>query len=181
MAAAKCQYCKHREGEGSDFDRHEMLIRHNSGSLSHASCAVKAIPTDALRRAWFDNLPLTALGCCPRKVLAAVFTESEVGDRVARGLSISHSTILRWVVRYADTCEKSWHRFERPVGGSWRVDETFIKQVSVPVDSAVSKVADGQAAIERGKVHPFGGRQKRQLDCARSSSKMLSSTPINRF
>ena len=44
-----------------------------------------------------------------------------------RFLSISHSTILRWVVRYADTCEKRWRRFERPVGGSWRVDETFIK------------------------------------------------------
>ena len=44
-----------------------------------------------------------------------------------RGLSIAHSTILRWVVRYAETCEKRWHRFERPVGGSWRVDETFIK------------------------------------------------------
>ena len=44
-----------------------------------------------------------------------------------RGLSISHTTILRWVVRYAETCEKRWRRLERPVGGSWRVDETFIK------------------------------------------------------
>ena len=48
-------------------------------------------------------------------------------DRVAilgeRGLPISHTTILRWVVRYAETCEKRWHRFERRVGGSWRVDE----------------------------------------------------------
>ena len=44
-----------------------------------------------------------------------------------RGLSISHTTILRWVVRYADTCEKRWRRFERSVGGGWRVDETFIK------------------------------------------------------
>ena len=44
-----------------------------------------------------------------------------------RGLSISHTTILRWVIRYAETCEKRWSRFERPVGGSWRVDETFIK------------------------------------------------------
>ena len=52
-------------------------------------------------------------------------------DRVAilgeRGLSISHTTILRWVVRYDETCEKRWSRFERPVGGRWRVDETFIK------------------------------------------------------
>ena len=44
-----------------------------------------------------------------------------------RGLSISHTTILRWVIRYADTCERRWSRFERPVGGSWRVDETFIQ------------------------------------------------------
>ena len=40
-------------------------------------------------------------------------------DRVAilgeRGLSISHTTILRWVIRYAETCEKRWSRFERPL------------------------------------------------------------------
>ena len=36
-----------------------------------------------------------------------------------RGLSISHTTILRWVIRYAETCEKRWNRFERQVGGSW--------------------------------------------------------------
>jgi len=46
---------------------------------------------------------------------------------VWRGLIIAHSTILRWVVRYAETCEGRWRRFERPVGGSWRADETFIK------------------------------------------------------
>ena len=34
-----------------------------------------------------------------------------------RGLSISHTTILRWVIRYAETCEKHWSRFERP--GGW--------------------------------------------------------------
>ena len=44
-----------------------------------------------------------------------------------RGLVISHSTILRWVVRYAEACEKCFRRFERRVGGSWRADETFIK------------------------------------------------------
>ena len=31
-----------------------------------------------------------------------------------RGLSISHTTILRWVIRYAETCEKRWSRFQRP-------------------------------------------------------------------
>ena len=36
-----------------------------------------------------------------------------------RGVVIAHSTILRWVVCYAQACEKRWQRFQKPVGGSW--------------------------------------------------------------
>ncbi len=50
-----------------------------------------------------------------------------VGMMSERGLLIAHSTILRWVIRYAEACEKRWRRYERPVGGSWRADETYIK------------------------------------------------------
>jgi len=34
---------------------------------------------------------------------------------------------MRWVLRYAPEFEKRWRRFERPVGLSWRVDETYLK------------------------------------------------------
>jgi transposase-like protein len=44
-----------------------------------------------------------------------------------RGLSVSHTTILRWVQRYVPEFEKRWNRFARKVGRSWRVDETYIK------------------------------------------------------
>src|SRR6266852_178637 len=44
-----------------------------------------------------------------------------------RGLSVAHTTILRWAVRYSEEFEKRWHSYERPVGGSWRADETYIK------------------------------------------------------
>ena len=44
-----------------------------------------------------------------------------------RGLSLAPSTILRWVQHYAPQFQKRWNRFARPVGGSWRVDETHIK------------------------------------------------------
>src|SRR4051812_50145477 len=37
-----------------------------------------------------------------------------------RGLSVAHTTILRWVQRYAPEFEKRWRRFARPVGRSWR-------------------------------------------------------------
>jgi transposase-like protein len=43
-----------------------------------------------------------------------------------RSLSISHTTILRWVQRYAPEFDKRWSRFAAPVGTSWRVDETYV-------------------------------------------------------
>src|SRR6516165_8951813 len=45
-----------------------------------------------------------------------------------RGVSVDHSTIYRWVQRYAPEIEKRlrWH-WRRPRSGSWRVDETYVK------------------------------------------------------
>jgi putative transposase len=44
-----------------------------------------------------------------------------------RGVDVSHTTILRWVQRYVPEFEKRWRRYARPVGTSWRVDETYIR------------------------------------------------------
>ena len=44
-----------------------------------------------------------------------------------RGIFVTHTTILRWVQRYLPEFEKRWWRYARPVGGSWRMDETYIK------------------------------------------------------
>ena len=44
-----------------------------------------------------------------------------------RGLSMAHTTIMRWVRRYAPEFEKRWRRFAQAVGVSWRVDETYVK------------------------------------------------------
>ena len=44
-----------------------------------------------------------------------------------RGLSLAHTTIMRWVWRYAPEFEKRWKRFAQAVGRSWRVDETYVK------------------------------------------------------
>jgi transposase-like protein len=44
-----------------------------------------------------------------------------------RGLSLAHTTIMRWVQRYVPEFEKRWNRLARQVGGSWRVDETYVR------------------------------------------------------
>ncbi|WP_429553824.1 IS6 family transposase [Paraburkholderia sp. MM5477-R1] len=44
-----------------------------------------------------------------------------------RGLSLAHTTILRWVRRFSPEFVKRWNCFGRPTGQSWRVDETYLK------------------------------------------------------
>ena len=44
-----------------------------------------------------------------------------------RGITLSHTTILRWVQQYVLEFEKRWNHYAQPVGDSWRVDETYIK------------------------------------------------------
>jgi transposase-like protein len=44
-----------------------------------------------------------------------------------RGIDLAHTTILRWVRRYVPEFEKRWSCYARPVGTSWRVDETYVR------------------------------------------------------
>jgi transposase-like protein len=46
-----------------------------------------------------------------------------------RGSTLSHTTILRWVQQYVSEFEKRWNHYARPVGDSWRVDETYINRI----------------------------------------------------
>jgi putative transposase len=43
-----------------------------------------------------------------------------------RGVLVDHSSINRWAVRFLPLLEKAFRRHKRPVGGSWRMDETYI-------------------------------------------------------
>jgi hypothetical protein len=52
----------------------------------------------------------------------------DVCDLMAeRGVTVVHTTVLRWVQRFVPAFEKKWKKYARPVGSSWRVDETYIK------------------------------------------------------
>ena len=44
-----------------------------------------------------------------------------------RGVAVDHSTINRWVIKYAPEFEKQFRRRQHPVGRSWRMDETYVK------------------------------------------------------
>ena len=44
-----------------------------------------------------------------------------------RGVSLVHTTVMRWVQHYVPVFEKRWNKYARPVSSSWRVDETYIR------------------------------------------------------
>ncbi|PUA17654.1 IS6 family transposase [Glaciimonas sp. PCH181] len=48
-----------------------------------------------------------------------------------RGVCVDHSSINRWAIPFLPLLEKAFRKHKRPVGGSWRMDETYIKVKAV--------------------------------------------------
>jgi transposase-like protein len=59
----------------------------------------------------------------------------------ARGVSVDHATIQRGVLKYSPGLEETFYRRKRPVGRSWRMDETDskVKGAWRSLDRAVDK------------------------------------------
>ena len=65
---------------------------------------------------------------CVRRYLRFKLSLRDLVEITAeRGLSMAHTTIMRWVRRYAPEFVKRWNRFGAQTGRSWRVDETYLK------------------------------------------------------
>ncbi len=43
-----------------------------------------------------------------------------------RGVEVDHSSLNRWVIKYTPLLEMAFRQRKRPVGTSWRLDETYI-------------------------------------------------------
>ena len=65
---------------------------------------------------------------CVRRYLRYKLSLRDLVEMMAeRGLSLAHTTILRWVKRYTPEFVKRWDRLATTSGQSWRVDETYVK------------------------------------------------------
>ena len=65
---------------------------------------------------------------CVRWYLRYKLSTRDLVEMMAeRGVVLVHTTIRRWVQRYVPEFEKRWSQYARPLGGSWRCDETYIR------------------------------------------------------
>ena len=60
-----------------------------------------------------------------RRYVAYSISYRQLEERMGeRGVTVDHSTLNRWVSKYAPEVEKQFRRRQRPVGQSWRLDES---------------------------------------------------------
>lgn len=65
---------------------------------------------------------------CVRWYLRYKLSLRDLVEMIAeRGLSLAHTTILRWVKRYTPELVERWNRLATTAGQSWRVDESYVK------------------------------------------------------
>ena len=78
-----------------------------------------------LQRAHF---PRDIILTCVRWYVAYPLSYRHVEELMQeRGVSVDHTTVNRWVVKYSPPLSAAFHRHKRPVWLSWRLDETYIR------------------------------------------------------
>ena len=84
---------------------------------------------DALRKVIKRlHYPLEVMMTCVRWYAAYPLSLRHVEEMMAeRGVFVDHSTVSRWAIRILPVLEKIFRKYKRPVGGSWRMDETYVK------------------------------------------------------
>src|SRR6266404_5103396 len=74
------------------------------------------------------HYPLDVILMCVRWYVAYGLSVRNLEEMMAeRGIEVDHSTVHRWAIKLLPILEKAFRRRKRPVGKSWRVDETYIK------------------------------------------------------
>jgi transposase-like protein len=74
------------------------------------------------------RFPIDVILVCIRWYVAYPLSYRHLEEMMEeRGVSVDHSSINRWAIRFLPLVEKMARKHKRPVGGSWRMDETYIK------------------------------------------------------
>src|SRR5260370_23050587 len=72
------------------------------------------------------HYPIDVMLLCVRWYVAYSLSLRNLEEMMAeRGIAVDHSTVHRWVIKLVPLFDKTFRRHKRPVGKSWRMDETY--------------------------------------------------------
>ncbi|MCY0855005.1 IS6 family transposase [Cupriavidus sp. D39] len=92
--------------------------------MSNSACARSGHESGNCKRLHY---PLEVMLTCVRWYVAYPLSLRHVEEMMAeRGISVDHSTVHRWALKLLPALHKVFRRCKRPVGTSWRMDETYI-------------------------------------------------------
>ena len=74
------------------------------------------------------HYPLEVMLTCVRWYAAYPLSLRHIEEMMAeRGVAVDHATVHRWAIKILPMLAAAVRRRKRPVGMSWRIDETYIK------------------------------------------------------
>jgi putative transposase len=74
------------------------------------------------------HYPVDIILVCVRWYVAYPLSLRHLEEMMAeRGVVVDHSTIHRWAIKMLPVLTAMFRQRKRPVGGSWRMDETYVK------------------------------------------------------
>ncbi len=74
------------------------------------------------------RFPIDVILVCSRWYAAYPLSYRHLEEMMQeRGVQVDHSSISRWAIRFLPLLEKVFRKHKSPVGGCWRMDETYSK------------------------------------------------------
>ena len=90
---------------------------------------VKRTMNDAISKVFRRlHYPIEVMLVCERWYAAYPLSLRNLEEMMAeRGVMVDHTTVHRWAIKMLPILALSLRRRKRPVGLSWRMDETYVK------------------------------------------------------
>ena len=107
-----------------------------------------------------------------------------------RGVEVDHSTLNRWVLKYVPLLDQQFRARKRPVGSSWRMDETYVRikgawkylyravdKAGATVDFLLTAKRDRKAALRflRKAIGQNGAPEKITIDKSGANTAAIES------
>lgn len=91
------------------------------------TCIFESDVMTMLNTKWM-RFPIDVILVCIRLYAAYPLSDRHLEEMMQeRDVVVDHSSINRWAIRFLPLLEKTFRKHKRPVGKSWRMDETYLK------------------------------------------------------